>query len=327
MFRNSFTSSSSQPQTHLKDGWYRRKVMLLLAFTLAWFLALTGISFAAYRLGVTDFAFTKLFEYQVEKIRTVQQFETVFVGDSSLGTGIDAQTWEELSGEKTINLALNGAYGYAGSLNMLRRVLEKGQPEKVIIIQAGDMLARDVAWNGWLHTALSTDDFFEVPIPELFKTFANFDGLTSAARALVGRVGLSRSNPISNDYVTQGPPLSLGGDEKFEVPLESFNTRKTIFLNALGEFCRENSLDCRYGIGSWYEQYCQQNPEWIDLVFTKVREAGLTPFASPYCFGPEKLGDSFDHVAAPYKKQATKYYFDQLNAAKAEAGELKGTFN
>jgi hypothetical protein len=298
-------------------------VLKFAAFSLAWLIALTGISFAAYKLGLTDFAFTKLFEYQVEKTKNSSQFETVFVGDSSLGNGVDAKIWEQLSGEKTGNLALTGAYGYAGTLNMLRRVIKKGYPEKVIIMQTGDMLTRDVAWDGWLHTALTTSDFLDVPTQELLKTFANFDGLTSAARALVRRFGAPNNSPIAHDYIAQGASMSLGNREHFKVSVESFNPEKIKFLNALGGFCQENSLDCWYGVGPWYEKYCQQSSEWLELVIAKALEAGLKTLPSPYCFSDEEIGDAWDHVAGPFKPQSTKYYFDLLNDVQVD-GRKKG---
>ena len=309
MFRNSFTSSSSLKS----DNRYRRLVLKFVVFCLAWLVVLTSISLAAYKLGLTDFAFTKLFEYQVDKIKNTSQFGTVFVGDSSLGNGVDAEIWEQLSGEKTINLALTGAYGYAGTLNMLRRVAEKGYPKKVIIMQTGDMLTRGVAWDGWLHTALTTSDFLEVPTQELLRTFANFDGLTSVARALVRRFGAPTNSPIVHDYIAQGASLSVGNREYFKVPVESFNPEKIMFLDALGDFCQKNSLDCWYGVGPWYEEYCQQSSEWLELVIAKAHEAGLKTLPSPYCFSYEEIGDAWDHVAGPFKSKSTKYYFDLLD--------------
>ncbi|AXO13138.1 hypothetical protein DY252_01870 [Thalassospira indica] len=282
---------------------------------MAWVLILSSICLTSYKLGMTDFAFTKLFEYQLEKVRNSYRVDTVFVGDSSLGNGIDAELWEQLSGDKAVNLALTGVYGYAGSLNMLRRVVQQGRPNRVIIMHTGDMFARNVAWDGWLHTALGINDFLEVPVSEILRTFANFDGLTSAARALVRRLGTPSSSLIIDDYIAQGAPINVGNEEHFKLSIDSFNSDKSIFLNALGAFCNENSLECWYGFGPWYEKYCDENSEWLELVLLKAQEAGLKTLPRPYCFSETQIGDSWDHVAVQYKKLSTKYYFGELKSS------------
>jgi hypothetical protein len=71
---------------------------------------------------------------------------TLFLGDSSLGNAISAARWAELSGHSAANLALTGVYGYAGSYNFLRRALQRGRPDNVVIMHTADMPTRAV-WD------------------------------------------------------------------------------------------------------------------------------------------------------------------------------------
>ena len=59
------------------------------------------------------FGFQILNNYQIKKTQTLQNIDTVFVGDSSLGNALDAQHFSSLSGKDSVNLALTGLYGYA----------------------------------------------------------------------------------------------------------------------------------------------------------------------------------------------------------------------
>ena len=57
-----------------------------------------------------------LLKYQESKIAATSNVETAFLGDSSLGFALDAKAFSELSGKKTLNLALTGYnYGFPGA--------------------------------------------------------------------------------------------------------------------------------------------------------------------------------------------------------------------
>src|ERR1700753_2527891 len=66
--------------------------------------------------------------FQESKIASLPpDVDTVILGDSSIGYGLDAKAFSELSHRKTVNLALTGFnYGPGGAYVLLREVLWRG---------------------------------------------------------------------------------------------------------------------------------------------------------------------------------------------------------
>ncbi len=67
------------------------------------------------------FGYQKLYDYQLKKLSTQEDVDTIFIGDSSLGNAINADLISRQGSIKALNLALNGNYGYAGPYNMLKK--------------------------------------------------------------------------------------------------------------------------------------------------------------------------------------------------------------
>ncbi len=260
-----------------------------------------------------DFAFVRLYQHQLEKIADSKHPEVVFVGDSSLGNAIDVDEFELLSGMRTENLALTGAYGYSGTLNMIRRVLQQNSPDLFVIMQSPDMLTRSVAYDGYLHTALSPNDWRDVPLSVLVKTFANLDGITSMARTLVRQSGAPDNALLDNDYIRQGPPISRQRRKDFQVTASGINPKKAMFLERIAATCEDYQLKCVYAIGPWFEEFCKQSKTFIKETKAVVRDKGLPVVGgTPKCLPPDELGDSWDHVAPHAKAATTGFYYRSL---------------
>src|SRR4051812_2425847 len=123
MLPNSSTSSSS----------YRAYLASLLVFTLL-FCVLVFVLVSINRARHIHMPYEELYAYQMEKLKTAHDIDTVFLGDSSLGNAIDAKLWDQWTGKKSLNLALTSGYGYQGAYVMLENVLASGLTPKNAII-------------------------------------------------------------------------------------------------------------------------------------------------------------------------------------------------
>jgi len=124
-----------------------RFVLRISLFVLPQAIIVSGF---AYYFAFNTYAllpYEQLYQYQVGKISQADKFDTIFIGDSSLGNLIDAEYFSEETGQKAMNLALMGSYGYAGSYNMLKRAYAKNPDLKNVFYYSniGYVLQRSVS--------------------------------------------------------------------------------------------------------------------------------------------------------------------------------------
>lgn len=269
-----------------------------------------------YKNGMMDFPFVKIYHYQLEKLKGASKIEIVFVGDSSLGNAIDIVEFKRLSGKNVQNLALTGSYGYAGSLNMIKRVVQVQKPEIVVIMHTPIILTLDVAYDGFLLTALSMSEWKKnVPLLVLAKTFVNFDAFLSMVRTLIRKTGIPENTHIANDYIRQGSLLNIRSTENYQVNIADIKIEKKIFLNKITSFCNSNDLQCVYAIGPWFEDHCKQFSGFISETNNIILSTGLAlATEEPKCLAPHNLGDAWDHVAPHAKKEVTEFYYRKLRS-------------
>ena len=91
----------------------------------------------------------KLIRYQLKKIKN-NNYNTIFLGDSSLGNLIDANQWEKLSNNSTGNLALFGVTSFYGAYKMLKKE-EFNELKNIYVVSSID------AWN---RSKSSVDPYF-----------------------------------------------------------------------------------------------------------------------------------------------------------------------
>lgn len=304
MYQNSSISSS------------RVYLTSLAAITAGFLLLLSLLSYLALRNGLTDFAFSDLYSYQLNKISTNDAVDVVFIGDSSLGNGVDAVRIAALTGKRAINLALTGAYGYGGTYNMLRRSLTRWRPALVVIMHTPDMMTRTASFDGFLYTALSTSDLFDVPPRALVATFANLDTIVSAGRRMLKAMTGAGRTSIENDYVRQGPPLVttissggvLGG-----IPPASLNREQLYYLERISGLCKEANVNCVYAHGPWLDTLCEYSREYFSVAAEAISRTGLRIVPNtPVCFPRQQMGDANDHVHPATKSSATEAYLSRL---------------
>lgn len=257
--------------------------------------------------------------HQLAKLAAPRGADTLFVGDSSLGNGIDAAEFDAITGTHSLNLALTGDYGYAGSYNMMQRALQLNPIRTVFIVHTLDILNRKVDYRAHLLTANTLYDP-QQPFLRQVDTLRNLalealDGRSLpdalAALAPVKRQGKPRHS-IVNDYHPQDAPLGLKirEDQLATVTINpTINMEQAGYLNRIAALCRERDVTCVYAFGPIYGKEYENSRDVRTRSESLITTAGLVIATdTPYLMDFAELGDNTDHIAPDRKPASTRYY-------------------
>lgn len=267
------------------------------------------------------FGYQSLYAYQLDKITQAENVETVFIGDSSLGNAINAELYTELSGSKAINISLTGIYGYAGSYNMMKKVISQ-ETKNVVLMQTLDILKREVSYEGYLMTLGNLDDVMELSYVERNKLLSSFFKLVTSPDNLYKIIESyfkkkSLGEIIENDYVKQGAPLKIGDHRGFSLRA---NKDKTYFIRKIIAYCKNNNINLTYTHGPIHETIGRQSSEYINKIngyLTQLNNHDTTPnltiITDIILIDDLHIGDNRDHVHPNYKNLYTEKYFKLIN--------------
>jgi hypothetical protein len=275
-----------------------------------------GIISVAAMLGRPAFPNQVLLNYQLEKIGGLIEPDTIFVGDSSLGYAIDASVWSALDGRPALNLALTGNFGYAGSYNMIRRVLAWHHPRRVIVMNAAWILWRPVPDDAYWITASNPISIvigywrLSIGAKQVDESVSWL--LANGMRAL--RQGqVKPTDPgsiIVNDYMLQGwqavSDMDLhpwdSGYLRSDEPLR--------YLKMIAELCDIEHIECVYAHGPLAEPICSNSTAYFARAANMIRSTGIKFVdASPICIPESEIGNADVHVRPDLKAAYTRKYY------------------
>lgn len=258
-----------------------------------------------------------MYAYQIAKIQHIgadDDIETVFVGDSSLGHSLDARLFSTLTGSPSLNLALTGLYGYAGSYNMVKEIANTHQVKNVVLVHSLDMMTRKVAYDGYLYSANDLGDFTELTLArqgKLLETALNNLLLWENIRkSLAYYLGTQQPRPIVviNDYPPQRP---LSPHQTVQLPTRtSINPQKTLFLKKLVQYCEQHDINLIVIHGPVLAEAAQQFD--LPALNATIEATGAELLDTLLFIPPSQLGDQIDHVHPTAKATFTRRYADIL---------------
>lgn len=296
---------------------------LLSTFLLA-LLAVSGIN--GYRYFVLrdlhdDPRLGQLLRYQEQKLRAEGQLaETVLLGDSALGNAIDAALFSELTGTRTISLALTGTFHYGSAYLQLRTLA--GQPNRirsVVLMYAVDAPASGRSLEGVFF--MSADPL----VPELglaanLLLVRNYlkrllDGPAAAgflARVFRSEFAFDLPPALAQyDYLVSHARIPLQ-DQGYRLPLQAAPTADG-FLPLIKTLCEREQWRCVYAHGPLLDYARQLAPaatdQYLASVVAEFDRHGL-PLASvmPLLLKPSERGDTFFHVHPDARTTTTRWY-------------------
>ncbi|MEO7726795.1 MAG: hypothetical protein ABIS45_06035 [Burkholderiales bacterium] len=281
-------------------------------------IAIAAVSSLGYKTGKVAFPFFELYLFQRAKVDAAGEMHTVFVGDSSLGNAIDARMWAVRTGEPALNLALTGAFGYGGSLNMIRRALAHGGLRRVVVMQTPDMLTRGISYRGYLLTSDRLFPLGAVPLSVMVDTYLSLDTALSVVTKMYSRSAPPAVDPI-RDYIEQSRPLSARPAFVRRYRALRLDTAAIVpgglhYLHQIAALCRAEKLDCVYAHGPILDVYCASSSDYFKAANALIESTGLRVVAgTPVCMPLAEAGDSEDHVRPDLRAGYTKEYLDLIN--------------
>jgi hypothetical protein len=315
MMSPSSSTSSSDAARYLGVG-------LLTAVLLV--LSVAGISLIGVGKGLVTWKEARLLSHQLDKIAAAPRVDVLFVGDSSLGSVIDAEAWSRNSDRAVLSVPLTGHHGYAGSLNMLRRVLRHHRPRLVVVFQSPDMMSRKIAYDGLLYTADSFDELRGIPPWRLLAPLATLDIPMSMLANSVTPRGADQIL-FADDYIGQAKDPAWARahilrSAKFLTPA-MVNPEKATYLREIGALCARERIVCLYAHGPYVEPQCSSIGPYLQKVNAIVRASGLIVVpGTPVCMPFDDAGDAADHVASPLRERYSETYRSLIGAvASAQA--------
>ena len=250
-----------------------------------------------------------LYEYQLNKIKKKSTYSNLLIGDSSLGNAIDSDEFSRLSSQTTINSAMTGLYGYAGSYNILKTT-HKHHPElkNVIIMQTLDMQTKKVSMEGYVRTVNSVSDFTELELKDKIHFLKNY---ISFIKSIPVQFPKKKHSLIYDDYIKQN---RIYEPDKIQKPFDknNINHEKNKFLLKIIDYCSKNNINLIYAHGPIYQAKLEVSQNYITTVNKILAHTGITLISSPIGIKKKHLGDNIDHINPRFKKEYTSKYYELL---------------
>ena len=282
---------------------------------------LTGLAVALTATGTVQFEHAKILKSRLAHLEATRPpVDIVFVGDSSLGAGIDPELFERMSGRASASLDLTGSFGYVGTANMLERAAERWHPKIAFIVQTTDVAARKPDPLADVETR--PEGYRPADLLALARLYASWATVARLGKGLIelaegnqrgkaaepGRNGSTDAGRASRDRAA----LARNIAERREDPLEprEIDPAAADSLQRIATICRENGMECVYAHGPLVGEFCVRERPYIERINGLVRAAGLTLLTeTPLCLPAERMSDQIDHVAAGYRDDATSVYY------------------
>ena len=291
-------------------------VVLLLGGLLA--MALAGIGYVGVQSGLAGQRERQLLDSRLARVDSPGfSARLVFVGDSTLGNAIDESLFSRLAGLPAANLALNAAFGLAGTANMIERAARHPSVETVVVFQALDIAIRPPSPLGDLQTRLGDRSLAD----RLASARAYFDWSTvHATLAQLWLAAQGRATPaaMTGDYIRQDPdPAALQReiDRNRRRPLrpEAILPDSRRDLARIAAICRQHGLRCLYAHGPMLDEICSVSGRYIAALNDVVAGVGLERVTgTPLCLPRDDLGDTVDHVSPRLRGWSSEEYYRLL---------------
>ena len=267
-----------------------------------------------YLTSVIDKDFLIL-SYQKKKIASTENIEIIFLGDSSLGNGLNTKVFTNLSDKKTLNLALTEIYGFAGQYNLLREAYKnnKNSLKKVFIINSISFFDNSLEEEAFF---ISSNSFYDIlHSSNIFKFSFNYIKYMIKYVIMGKEDGYETflSKNIKNDYIVQSDKKDLIYKKNLEI---IDYKKKTKFLKLINDFCKKNNIDLYTVVGPLYDKTYIDNRKIFEnllkdfqIVFKKLN----IPFIKDIILlNNSQIGDFYTHSNYNYKNELTKRIYLKL---------------
>jgi len=295
-------------------------------FIMFFLLFVTLVFSLSYYLNQLDIPYTHsdaLKTYQLNKLSSATNVNTVILGDSSAGNAVDAKVWSDLSGQRTLNLSLTARYGLTGTFNMLRHAHRQQSIQNVLIIYSFDLWHRPLSDQGYYETLYQLDSNQLKDIELFYNNNArpHFYFATNPKEIWWFIKYILHPKPdfaFAGDYISQSSRTFSSGQIIYQKKSHSLSDKidpqKIDALELMDDFCLQNELNCFITNGPLLDKVCADSNQTISAIQQTISANTdyLVYLPNPYCLPARLIGDSLDHITPDYKPTSTQHYYELL---------------
>ncbi len=275
--------------------------------------------------------------HQKKRLRSYRgDIDTVLLGDSSLGYGIDTPTFSKITNSNTIKLALSGAAGIEGALGMLLEVNKKHNVKNVVLVFRTAQFIKHFYVRSFVLGVVKSQSNFSSTlrshpfiVNEFIKTMFSTEISMKSLKMILSKKNKNRSDANLSFEGEYYPLLDRDVFLKRNIPIidtefktwhrESIDNYLFYTLESIQKICKKNNINCIYSHGPMLELDCKKqemlNPDYLSYINEKIIDIGFAlqnkaPFCFPKKYFTDKLipGLFVNIVNEKHKKDVTKKY-------------------
>jgi len=269
--------------------------------------------------------------------------EIVFIGDSSLGTGINSAYFSKLSKMKVSSLPLSaGGHNLGATYNMIRHVVNNNNELKALVImQAPSIWNEDFNLPGFCST-LNDLDSIEAKKLKLIGSYDCFKFHYFNIRAIYDAYRQNKAeskrqenrkqrkekkisnetqnNEKENNLITTVKTYKNNGvDIKLELKLNIHNRLNIIAkskeseINMIDRYLENKNVKVLYLQGTLHNQLALKYSNSIKRQHAILKKLKNIIFIEKFLYPKnENMGDAENHVDTSYKSKSTEFYYDAI---------------
>ena len=301
---------------HLSVTPYQKYLTILLLITLISLTTVIAVNIKGLYFD-TIFRYQALYNSQLDKINHSDNIDTIFIGDSSLGSAIDERHFSDISNLNTLNLSLTGNYGFSGSYNMLKKAHQQHKTIKnVVLMQTIDMYSRPVAFDGYLNTMQGTNDLNELTFNDkslvlraLTDSIISFDMFQKIVK--IYKSGKKPTFTLEDEHLNK--KYKRKNPKKYlERKYSHINPEKIQFLKKIDLYSKQNNIHLIYIHGPALGVIKDNSADYLETIRTLLTSEKIGILDAEIRIEEDHLGNTSDHVYPPFKKLYTEKYYQAL---------------
>ena len=238
-----------------------------------------------------------LIKYHLEKIKD-KDYSTVFLGDSTLGTSINADYWNELSKEETLSLPMWGDISFEGHLYLLNK-LNLNKIKKIYIMTGLDI---------WINDPQISKKQIKLLDNYLNKKSFIFPSVQTIKHYFRGNPRIINGFIENNRYLTAYDirKISIKNLIPDNIQFSHVENLKKIF-----QICVENNIKCFHLNGPIHFKFCNDTSIklYMDAIYNLFNKTKIFYSKNVPCIRQFELGNFWTHPHPNYKNKFTKEYF------------------
>ena len=260
--------------------------------------------------------------------KSYEKNDVVFLGDSSLGAGIDIDYFSELASNDKIyaNLAATRREGFISTYNMIRQIVKNNKNIKTIVMVHSPVIWTEPFSLGGYCTSiggLNSDKIQSLGLAYKYDCIYYKYGNITALKDIFKQMKNTKESKKINNTIKIDNKIKTYKNRKKNIQKElklnahakyaKISLSSLIEIRMIDEYLKDKKVKVLYIQGSFHRDVYEKYKKIIQRQQQVLKSLQNIKFIEKYLYPKSQdMGDSINHVDFTYKKEATKFYFEAL---------------